>query len=119
MHHIFEIEQLKEFIKVKCLCDKSFDLEFVFLDEFYSDSISWDRKLISLNYFLSRILEQFEKENIDNQLVIDYIYSLKEQCQFSIQEGDIRFIESLLSNDCDTSLTIEEELVIAQNKIEK
>jgi len=119
VHHIFEIEQLKEFIRVKCLGTKSFDEEFIFLDEFYSDSISWDRKLISLNYLLSRILEQLEKENVNNQVVIDYIYSLKEQCQFSIQEGNIRFIESLLSNDCDTSLTIEEELVIAQNKIEK
>lgn len=119
MHHVFEVHELKEFIKVKCLKSKDFDDEFKYLDEFYNDARFWDRKLISLNYFLSRILEQLEKEDTNNKLVIDFIYSLKDHCSFEVQEGDLRFLESLLSTDCDTSLSIEEELIIAQNSIEK
>ncbi len=119
MYHLLTIEELKEFIRVKCLGLKSFDADFAYLEEFYSDSISWDRKLISLNYFLSRILEQFEKEGINNLIVINYIYSLQNQCNLNIQEGSIHFLKSLLSNDCGSSLTIEEELIIAQNRIEK
>ena len=119
MYHLFSIQELKEFLKVKCLGLKVFDDQLAYLDEFYSDSISWDRKLVSLNYFLSRILEQFEKEGINNQEVINYIYSLQNQCNLSIQEGSIHFLESLLTNEFMNSLTIEEQLSIAQNRIEK
>lgn len=119
MYHLFSIEELKDFLKVKCLELKTFDEHLEFLEEFYTDSISWDRKLVSLNYFLSRILEQFEKEGIDNQTVINYIYSLQYQCNLIIQEGSVQFLESLFSNECQNSLSLEEQLIIAQNRIEK
>lgn len=119
MYHLFSIEELKEFLKVKCLCIKSFDEHLEYLEEFYSDSISWDRKLVTLNYFLSRVIEQFEKEGLNNQAAINYIYSLRNQCNLSIQEGSLHFLESLLTNECVNGLTLEEQLIIAQNRIEK
>ena len=47
------------------------------------------------------------------------MYSLENYCHFEIQEGSIRFIDSLFETECNSSLTLEEELIIAQNRIEK
>ncbi len=118
MNHTFCLDELKEFIRVKCLNSKSFDKKYEYLDEFYNDSLSWDRKLTSLNHILSRILEQFEKEGgINSNTIIEYIYNLNKMCYFLIQEGEIQFLESLFQNDRGTFLNLEEELIEAQNRI--
>jgi len=118
MNHTLCLDELKEFIRVKCLNSKSFDEKYEYLNEFYNDSLSWDRKLTSINYILSRILEQFEKEGgINSNMVIEYIYNLNEMCDFLVQEGEIQFLESLFQNDRLTFLNLEEELIEAQNRI--
>ncbi|MCR1024287.1 hypothetical protein NQT66_05675 [Cellulophaga baltica] len=119
MHHTLSLNELKELISVLCHNTKSFDDELRYIENFYNDSVSWDRKLISLNHLLSRVIEQFEKKGIDTTTILNFIYNLQKQCYFEIQEGDIRFIKSLFNNDCGSSLTLEEELLIAQNRIEK
>lgn len=119
MHHTLSLIELKELISVFCHNTKSFDVELKYIEDFYYDAVSWDRKLISLNHLLSRIIEQFEKKGIDSTTIVDFIYNLENLCHFEIQEGDIRFINSLFSNDCGSSLTLEEELIMAQNRLEK
>lgn len=120
MHHTLNLIELKELISVYCYNKKSFDVDLKYIEEFYYDAVSWDRKLISLNHLLSIIIEQFEKKAIDNTTtIVDFIYNLENLCHFEIQEGDIRFINSLFNNDCGSSLTLEEELIIAQNRLEK
>lgn len=119
MHHIFNKLELKEFVQVLCINSKVFDKEFKYIEDFYTDAISWDRKLICHNHFLSIVIEQLEKAGIDNTKVVDFIYSQEEKCHFEIQEGSMRFLESLFENDCSNSLSLEEQLIIAQNKLEK
>ena len=119
MHHTLNRKELREIISVKCLKLTTFDEETLYLNDFFNDSLSWDRKLLSLNHLLSIILEQFDKKGIEHQLVIEYIYRLQEECHFEVQEGDIRFIDSLYTNDCGSSLDLEEELITAQNRLEK
>ena len=104
---------------MQCLHNKTLDDDLKYLEEFYQDAVSWDRKLSSLNHFLSIIIEQFEKRGIDCSSILNYMYSLENYCHFEIQEGSIRFIDSLFETECNSSLTLEEELIIAQNRIEK
>ena len=119
LHHTLNITELKELISVQCLHNKTLDDDLKYLEEFYQDAVSWDRKLSSLNHFLSIIIEQFEKRGIDCSSILNYMYSLENYCHFEIQEGSIRFIDSLFETECNSSLTLEEELIIAQNRIEK
>lgn len=117
MHYTFSREEFKEFLEARHIKSRIFEEKFEYLSDFLNDSLCWDRKLSCLNHLFSIILEQFEKKNIDNQGVIDFVYQLCESHDFEIQEGSLRFIESLFSNDIGTGLTLEEELIIAENKI--
>lgn len=119
MYHTLSLDELKEFLKVLCLGLKSFDDEFKYLQEFYDDAISWDRTLCSLNHLVSRAFEQFDKEGINYEEVIEYIYSLNEKCNFEIQEGEIRFLNCLFDMKSMSALSLEEELVITQNSIRR
>lgn len=119
MNHTFNKSELKEIIRVLCLKVKDFDDENLYLKEFMDDSFSWDRKLFSLNHLLSIVLEQLQKEDVEHQVVIDYIYNLQEEYNFEVQEGDLRFIDSLYKSHCTGDLDLEDELIIAQNRLEK
>ncbi len=119
MQHTLNRTELKEIINVLCLKLKTFDDENLYLQEYLTDSFSWDRKIFSLNHILSIVLEQLEKKRIDSGPVINYIYELQEKCNFEVQEGDLRFIDSLFRNNCGSEIDLEEELIIAQNRLEK
>jgi len=119
VHHTLNFEEFKELLKVLCLNIKSFDNELNYLQEFYNDALFWDRKLCSINHILSRILEQFDKEEIQYSNVIEYVYYLTEISNFQIQEGDIRFLDELVSSKSIEELSLEEELIITQNAISK
>lgn len=117
MHHTFTREEFKELLEVLFLEVREFDENFSYIAEFLSDSSCWDRKLSSINHLFSIILEQFEKKGVENQLVIDFVYNLCDTHDFEIQESNVHFLESLFTNDLGTSLSLEEELIIAENKI--
>ncbi|MBU2929275.1 hypothetical protein [Winogradskyella psychrotolerans] len=119
MYHIFTPIELKEFVSVLLLKHKDFEDDNEYINDLFNDSISWQRKLISFNHFLSIVIEQLEKRGIDCSNLVQSIYSQVDTCHFEIQEGDIRFLESLFKNDFGSSLTLEEELIEAQNRIEK
>lgn len=106
-------------MSVLCLKNKDFEEDMDYINDLFNDSISWQRKLISFNHFLSIVIEQLEKKGIDCSSLIENIYSQEDKCYFKIQDGEIRFLESLFKNDCGSSLTLEEELIEAQNRIEK
>lgn len=117
MHHTLNRKEYKELLYVECLNTRTFDAEFKHLEIFLEDCKSWDRKVSGLNHLLTIIIEQFQKENIVIQPLIDFVYSLKECQDFEIQEGGLQFIESLFKNDYKAEKDIEEDLQIAQNRI--
>lgn len=90
-----------------------------YIDTLYSDSMAWERKLVSLNHFLSIVIEQLEKKGVDCSTLIDLIYSQENYCNFKIQENEIRFLESLFKNESNSNLSLEDELIAAQNRIER
>jgi hypothetical protein len=117
MHRTFTRNEYKEVIIVRHLTVRGFDEEYDYLEDYLSDALSWDVKLSGINHLLSIILEQFEKRGVPTQQVIDFVYSMEGQFDFEIQEGEIRYIDSLYSNEPGTSLTLEEELISAENRI--
>ena len=117
MHHTLTRDEYKEVIIVRHLLERDFDEGYDYLNEFLIDSQSWDRKLSGINHLLSIVLEQLDKKDVVIQKVVDFAYQLCDNMNFEIQEGDIQYLESLFSNDLGTKLSLEEELVIAQNRI--
>jgi hypothetical protein len=117
MHHTLSRNEYKELLSVEHLKLRRFEDAFSHIEEFFEDSKTWDRKISGLNLLLSIIIEQYQKENIDVKLVIAYVYELNECQNFEIQEGSLHFLESLFKNDYNPEIDIEEDLIIAQNRI--
>jgi hypothetical protein len=117
MHFTLSKNEYREIMVVKYLEAKKFDEEFIYLNDSMEDCTYWAMKISGLNHLLSIILEQFEKKSIPTKPAIDFVYQMHENLNFEIQEGDIQFVESLFDNDLNTSITLEEELIIAENRI--
>lgn len=116
--NILNREEYKEIIIVSHLQKRKFNEEYSYLESFlYDISITWDRKLTGLNHFLSIILEQFEKADEKNKPIIDFVYRLEFETNFEIQEGSIEFLESLFLNTNDSSETLEEQLINAEDRL--
>ncbi len=117
MEHTLSKEEYQEILIVRHLSERDYTDKLLYLKNLMDDCSYWDRKISGLNHILSLVLERFEKQGIPNQKVIDHVYNMRENINFTIQEGDIRFIESLFSNDLNTSVSLEEELILAENRI--
>lgn len=117
MQHTLSREEYKEILFVEHLNHKKFDDDYKHVQQFIEDAKNWDRKLSGLNHLLSIIIEQFQKKGIKIDGVIDFVYSLNSNCDFEVQEGDLQFLESLFKNDWSSDNELEEELIIAQNRI--
>ena len=117
MQHTLSKKEYQEILIVRHLSERNYSNDLSYLKDLMDDCSYWDRKISGLNHILSLVLERFEKQGIPNQKVIDYVYDMRENINFTIQEGEIRFIESLFSNDLNTSVSLEDELILAENRI--
>lgn len=116
MNHTFTKQEYKQFINVICH-SKECEEELKYIEEIYHSSVYWEKKISGVNHFLSIILEQFAKRGIETSNVIELIYLLPDSCNFEIQESSERFIDSLYENVINPNLTLEEQLILAQNRI--
>ncbi|GEQ86424.1 hypothetical protein ULMS_19320 [Patiriisocius marinistellae] len=119
MHHTLNIKELQEILLVECFKSKKYDDDYAYLSVLLSDSLCWDRSLTSINHLLSRVLERFESRGINTKQALQHIISRLEYSDFNIQEADKYFIESLFKNDRVEGLALEDDLIIAQNRITK
>lgn len=116
MNHTFTKQEYKEFIGVICH-SKEYEEELKYIEEIYNSSVYWEKKLSGINHFLSIVLEQFAKRDIETSNIIELIYSLPDLCNFEIQESSERFIDSLYDDIINPNLTLEEQLILVQNRI--
>lgn len=118
MHHTFSSIEYKEFLSVNCLEQKNaYDEQFIHLKDFFEDIHSWSLKLSGINHLLCIIIEQYEKKTIQGEIILNYVYNLTEVADFEIQESSIRFIDNLFNNNIVKGLSLEDNLIIAQNKL--
>ncbi|WP_396210919.1 hypothetical protein [Flavobacterium sp.] len=118
MKHTLSKKEYKELISVICLDIKKYEEEFIYLEDLYEGSKYWETKICGINHILCIILEQFEKIDVSSSEIINFIYNLSDNCNFEIQESDERFIDLLLSNKLNPSISLEEYLIYTQNSIE-
>ncbi|GAA6766479.1 hypothetical protein AAFH68_24210 [Flavobacterium sp. CGRL1] len=116
MNHTLSKQEYKEFI-VGSFHSKVYEEDFKYLEEIYNSSLYWERKVSGINHFLAIVLEQFAKRDIETMDIIEYIYSLPENCNFEIQESTERFIDVLYEYIINPDINLEEQLIIIQNKI--
>lgn len=116
MIHTFNKEEYKEFIKGR-FYKEGYSENFEYIDDLYNSSMYWERKICGLNHFLSIVLEQFIKLNKNPNEIIDFVYSCSDISDFEIQETTEWFIDSLYDNLLTPGLTLEEYLIIVQNKL--
>lgn len=115
MNHTLNLSELDALIKAELFKSDSYNPEFNYLKEFFEDAHYWDRSITSINHILSRLLEKLDSEQCESTL--EFIYSLIDKCYFIIQEGTVEFIDELFKNDFNPLLSLEEELIIAQNRL--
>lgn len=116
MNHTFTKQEYKEFI-VAVFHAKGYEEDFKYLEEIYNLSIYWEKKISGINHFLSVVLEQFAKKEIETLDIIDFVYSLPDNCNFEIQESTERFLDTLLDHTINPSMDLEDQLILIQNKI--
>lgn len=117
MHHTFNSNEYKEFISVNCYKDKDYEEELLYLQDYFEDMQSWSRTLSGINHILCILLEQYEKRGKSGLEALEFIYNLPEWTNFHIQESQVRFLDILFENELSKVLSIEEQLIIAQNRL--
>jgi len=104
----------------KQILDKKFrqvSYEDEYVEELFEDCKHWGTRLIGINHQLSIILEQYMKQDIDCNPVIEFVYLLEETANFHIEETTINAISNLYVNHLSEASNLEECLIEAQNSI--
>lgn len=78
-------------------------------------SENWQDELGCLSYLLSEILERNNINGTAPEQIIKLVYGLDEKMFIDIQEFDWKFIEYMVSNVRNSSLTLEDNLIDLQN----
>lgn len=78
---------------------------------------NWQDEVGALTYLFSHILEATAKAGRDSKSIIATFYGLPDLMSFHIQDFDLKFIEFMLANIRDRTLTLEDELIGLQNRL--
>lgn len=82
-------------------------------DNIIGNSLSYEFEIGLLNYFLSiALLNRAKHSEANIKQLVEEVYKLPERMLIDIQEIDSNFIEFLMKIRPDTSLSIEEELIL-------
>lgn len=77
---------------------------------------NWQEELGVLNYLFSQLIIRKVKKKDDDYSFIDFLYNLPSKIYLSIEEFNWQFIQFMMKNKRDKSITLEEELLGIQNK---
>lgn len=114
MHYCLNTEELRQLIDYKA---NNSEIESDELKCWINHAENWYDKLSAFTYLFSHILEKKAKEDYDCHSLIKLLYQIENHMFFTIQEFDSKFINYMLGNLRETSLSLEDELINLQNKI--
>jgi hypothetical protein len=114
MHYCLNRDELKKLIDFNA---SSINVENEELSSRIENAKNWQEELSGLTYLFSKILEKKSKDGSDCQPLIETLYRLEEQMWFYIQECDAVFIEYMLKNIRNMSLSLDEELIELQSNL--
>lgn len=114
MHHCLSKDELRQLLNLKA---DNLAIETDELRIRIELADNWQDELGALTYLFSHILERRAKGGLDCAGLIKMFYELPEVMSLHIQEFDSDFVEYMLRNIRDKSLTLEEELVGLQNRL--
>lgn len=112
MYYCMNREELRQFIDFKAH-HKTVDNDELL--NWIENALYWQDELGCLTYLFAHILEKKAKNGENCQELIEQFYQLPEQMYFSIQAFDSNYIEYLLQNTRNRSVSLEEDLVRLQN----
>jgi hypothetical protein len=115
MHHCLNKEELKIVIEYKNGKIGLIDDEQLRI--WLEGAESWQDEVCCLNYIFSQIIDREHQRGTNCNELIELLYKLGEEMFFTIQEIDYKYISELLRNVRRIELTLEEELILLQNKI--
>jgi hypothetical protein len=114
MNHCLNRDELRKLIDFK-VDDQIVEDES--LKVLIENAIYWEDEIFGLNYFFSQILERKNKGGQDCLKLIEFFYALEDEMAFNIQEFDSTFIDYMLRNMRDQTLSLEDDLIRLQNNL--
>jgi len=114
--HCLNREEYKQIVNLLCR-DIQIKEEYEYLNEILYSCRCWELKMVGLNTILTIILEQFMKQGVPCQDIIQRIYQFEEEMNFQIQEIDVGYLDNLFRNHISDANPLEESLIKAQSSI--
>ncbi len=115
MHHCLNKEELKLLIEYKN--GKIGSIEDKQLRTLLEGAESWQDELCCLNYLFCQLIDREHQNGTNCAELIELLYKMEEELFFTIQEMDYKYVSELVRNIRCSGLTLEEELILLQNKI--
>jgi hypothetical protein len=78
--------------------------------------ITYQGYLIGLTYFLAQLIDRRVRKNLSLEHWLENVFSIPDRMAFELQEIDVDFVDYLVRNRREKSLTLEENLIDIQNR---
>jgi hypothetical protein len=116
MYYCLNKHELKQFIEYKVdgssISDDSLKIRI-------ENAEYWQDEIGGLTYLFSQIVDRKVRGGEDCAAYIEILYRLQDEMAFQVHECDRQFIDFMLRNLRDSTLTLEEELVDIQSHLSR
>ncbi len=114
MYYCLNKEELKQLIEYKV---DGIDVNNVSLKRRIEDAECWQDNIGGLTYLFSQTIDRKVRNGRDCTTLIETLYRLEEEMAFEVHECDQQFVDYMLRNLRDSTLTLEEEMVEIQSHL--
>lgn len=114
MHYCLDKEELRQLIEYKI---DGVAIEDELLKIIVGNAESWIDDLCCLNYLFSHLLDKMVRDGKEGHGLIKTLYEFEEIMFLKIEEMGHNYIRYMLKNLRNPGLSLEDELVMLQNKI--
>ena len=115
MGHILNTIEYHEVITVNHVNSRNYSKELEYLEGIFQSCTYWEKKVIGINHFLSIALEKLEKDGLNTETSLKWVYQLLETHDFEIIEGGVDFTDKVFELSVPNSLSLDEQLIESQS----
>jgi hypothetical protein len=116
MYYCLNKDELKQLIEYKA---EGANVNDESLKTLIENAECWLDEVGGLTYLFSHVLDKRVRSGQDCAAFIETLYTLEDSMSFQIHECDYEFVDFMLRNLRDDSLTLEEELVELQSHLSR